>query len=179
VPVLLQHPEPTDSVALEIELDQHRRFVANNPPIMSRFDANGLRSHELQGAAIRVLNMDLTAGKEPDMRVQSEIGADDRLHVRGPAKPGRVDHAAGAGPHDIDLGAANFAAFGAGYVREQWIVDAHGILRADSAIAEEFYQIILREEGLALRTDWHRGPARDGNARSLVSAHCLRSWTLM
>lgn len=105
----LRHPEPPHGVTLEVELDQDRRLVSDNPPSMSRFDGSGLWSNELKGTAIRVWSVDLAAGQEPDKRVHAKIGANDRFHVRGPAKPGWVDHAlhaACAGPHHIDLGAA-------------------------------------------------------------------------
>src|ERR1039457_5964784 len=98
------------------------------PAIMTRLDNDDLRSRELDSAAVRILDVDLAAGQEPNVRVHAEIGADDRFHVFGPAKSRRVDdafHATGASSNNINLGAADFAAFAAGDGREKWIVDIH------------------------------------------------------
>jgi len=121
VPVRLRHPEPIDGIALEIELNQNRGLVANDPPVMSRFDRHGLRGRKLGSAAIRILNMDLTAYQEPDVRVHADIGTDDCPHVRGPAESRWVDdalHAAAARPRHIDPGTADFAAMATGDRRE-------------------------------------------------------------
>jgi len=162
MPVHLRHPEPANGITLEVELDQNCRLVTDDPPIMSRFDGNGLWSYELKRTAIRVLNVDLAASQEPDMRVHAEICANDRLHVRGPAKTGLVDHAlhaAGAGPHDIDLGTADFAAFATRPGCKQWIVVAHAVLHADSSVAVEFYQYRRESGGCGVDV------ARDGTVR--------------
>jgi hypothetical protein len=110
--VHLRHPEPIDGLSLEVELDQHRRLVTHDPPLVSRFDDDELRSYEFQGAAICVLNMDLAADQETDVRMHAEIRADDWLHISGPAESGRVDHSldtARAGSHYINLDTTDFA----------------------------------------------------------------------
>jgi len=153
MPVRVRHPEPTDGITLEIKLDQYCGLVAHDPPVVSRFNDNGLRSCKLKSAAIRVLNMDLTTDQESDVSVHTEIGTDNLLHVRGPSKPRRVDHAlhaAGAGPHDINLGTADCAALAAGNGRKQWIIVAHEVLHADSSVAVEFYQIVSQTEGVGI-----------------------------
>jgi hypothetical protein len=130
--VRLRHPEPTYRITLEIKLDHHCGLVAHHPPVMSRLDGNGLWGCELKSAAIRVLNMNLPTDQESDVRVHTQIGTDNWLHVHGPSKPGRVDHAlhaAGAGPHDINLNTADYAALAPGNGRKQWIIVGHKVLR--------------------------------------------------
>src|ERR1019366_3158804 len=125
VPVRFRHPELADRLALEVEFDQHCSFITNDPPIVTGLDDDNLRSRELDSAAVRILNVDLAAGQEPDVRVHAEIGTDDRFHVFGPAKSRRVDdafHSTGAGSNNINLGAADLAAFAAGDGREKWII---------------------------------------------------------
>src|SRR5664280_2562953 len=128
VPVRLRHAELADRLALEVEFDQDRSLITDNPAIMTRLDNDDLRSRELDSAAVRILDVDLAAGQEPNVRVHAEIGADDRFHVFGPAKSQWVDdafHATGAGSNNINLGAADFAAFATGDGREKWIIDIH------------------------------------------------------
>jgi len=112
--VRLRHPEATNGLSLEVKFDQNRRLVSDDPPVVPRLDSDDRWSHELRGAAVCILNVDLAPGQEPDVRMHTEIRADDCFHVSGPAKSGRVDHtlnATGAGSHNIDLDAADFAAF--------------------------------------------------------------------
>src|ERR1035437_129128 len=128
VPVRLRHPELADRLALEVEFDQDCSLITDNPAIMTGLDDDDLRSRELDSAAVRILDVDLAAGQEPDVRVHAEIGADDRFHVLGPAKSRRVDdafHATGAGSNSVNLGAADFAAFAAGDRCEKWIIAIH------------------------------------------------------
>jgi hypothetical protein len=66
VPVCLRHPEPTNGVTFEIELDQDRGLVPYDPSVVAWLDGNGLRGRKLKSAAIRVLNMNLAAGQEPE-----------------------------------------------------------------------------------------------------------------
>jgi hypothetical protein len=111
-----RHPEPTCGLSLEVKLDHHRGIVSYDPPIVSRLDSDDLWSYELRGAAICILNMDLAAGQESDMRVHAEICADECFHVSWPAKSGRVDdplNATRTGSHNIDSDAADFAEFAA------------------------------------------------------------------
>jgi len=93
-----------------------------------RLDRDNLRSVEFQGTAVSVLNMDLTTSEEPHVGVHTEIAADNRFHLSGPAESGRVDHTLdtpGACSGDIQTDAANFAALGSLHGCEQWIGGAH------------------------------------------------------
>lgn len=113
VAVNLRHSKPANGVTLEIEFDQHGGLVANHPPVVTRFDRHRLGSRELDRAAIRILNVDLAASEESDVCVHAQLGSGDRFHVRGPAKPSRVDNAfypALAGTHDVDLNTTDLAA---------------------------------------------------------------------
>src|SRR5215470_2943218 len=112
--VCLRHTEPANSVSLEVELDQHCGFVSHYPAIVPRLNCDDLWSYELQGAAVCILNVDLAAGQETDVRVHAQIRSGDRLHVGGPTKAGRVDHtlhAACAGSDDIELDTADVSVF--------------------------------------------------------------------
>src|SRR3954451_17554114 len=74
-----RHPEPVDGVPLEVELDQHHRLLADHPAVVPRFDRDNLRRLVLDDAAVGVLDVNLAAREEADVRVHAEIGADDRL----------------------------------------------------------------------------------------------------
>ena len=129
--VSLRHPEPANGVSLEVELDKHRGLGSHNPSVVPRLDYDDLWSYELQRAAVCVLDMDFTAGQETDVGVHAEVSTDDRLHISGPAKSGRVDHALNAtsgGSDDIELDAADVTAFASFERREEWISDIHEIL---------------------------------------------------
>src|ERR1051325_8153782 len=109
-----RHPEFANRIPLEVELDKHRGLFADDPPVMSRLNHDGLRSRELQLASVRIFNMDLAAHQEANVCVHAERSPDDRLHVLGPAKARLVDHALytrPAGPDRVDLDAADFAGF--------------------------------------------------------------------
>jgi hypothetical protein len=67
--VRLRHPELADRLALEVEFDQYRSLITDNPAIMTGLDDNDLRSRELDSASVRILDVDLAAGQEPDVRV--------------------------------------------------------------------------------------------------------------
>src|ERR1017187_3319307 len=128
VPVRSRHSELADRLALEVEFDQDRSLITDNPAIMTGLDDDDLRSRKLDSAAVRILDVDLAAGQEPDVRVHAEIGADDRFHVFGPAKSRRVDdafHATGAGISLVQRHESDFAAFAAGDGREKWIINIH------------------------------------------------------
>ena len=62
--VRLGHPEPTNGLSLEVELDQHCGLVSHDPPVVPRLNRDDLWSYELRGAAICVLNMDSAAGRD-------------------------------------------------------------------------------------------------------------------
>src|SRR5262249_60962023 len=94
----VRHAETGDRIALEVELDQHDRLVADHPAIVPGLDGDDLRRAVLDDAAVGVLDVDLAAREEADVRVHAEVGADDRLHVDRPAKAGRIDHALDARP---------------------------------------------------------------------------------
>src|SRR5690349_17310137 len=89
----LWHPEPRDGVALEIELDDHGRLVADDPAVMTWVDREHLRRLVFDDAAVCVLDVDFTAHEESDMGVHASIRFHDRLHVRRPAEAARIDHA--------------------------------------------------------------------------------------
>jgi hypothetical protein len=127
--VRLRHTEPANGVSLEVELDQYGGFVSHNPAIVPRLDRDDLWSYELQSAAVCILNVDLAAGQETDVRVHAQIGSGDGLHVGGPTKPGRVDHtlhAACAGSDDVELDTADVAVFAFAHGCDEWIT--HEIL---------------------------------------------------
>src|SRR5439155_12200911 len=67
----LRHPKPADRISLEIEFNQHGGLVPDDPPVMPRLDSDHLRSFELRSAAVRVLNLELAAGEESNMRVHT------------------------------------------------------------------------------------------------------------
>jgi hypothetical protein len=126
----LRHTEPANRLSLKIKLHQHGGLAAHDPPIVSRLNNHDLRSFELRGAAVRILDMHLAMRQETDVRVHAEIRAGDPFHVFGPAKSGGVDHtlyAAVAGPDNIELNAANLAVFGSADGCEEWI--SHKVLR--------------------------------------------------
>ena len=118
-PVLVNfgHPESSNCVSLEIELNQYRGFGADNPPIVPRFNGDDLWGHELKSAAVSIFDVNLTARQKADMGMHAQIGADDRFHVRGPAKSGLIDHtfhATSAYSRHVDLSTTHFTAFAAG-----------------------------------------------------------------
>jgi hypothetical protein len=88
-----RHTEPADRVALEVDLDQHHRLLADNPTVVAGIDSHDLRRLVFDDAAIGVLDVDLSAGQEADVSVQAEISADHRLHVDRPSEPWRINHA--------------------------------------------------------------------------------------
>jgi hypothetical protein len=97
----------------EVDLDEDRGVVANNPRIMPRIDAHDLRCDEFIRAAIGILDMDLAPREEADMCVHAPIGANQRFHVRGPAEADWIHHAfdpPGSGGDDVHLHARDFAA---------------------------------------------------------------------
>jgi hypothetical protein len=111
-----------------------------------RLDRHNLRGGELLDAAVGILNMDLAAGEEPHMRMHTEIAADNRFHLSGPAESGRVDHTLdtpGARSGDVQLDAANFAALGSLHGCEQWIGGAHiDSLRLEGYHGSQHIQVI-------------------------------------
>src|SRR6185295_9794168 len=103
-------------LAVEVKLDHDGLFVAHHPAVMTGIDGHDLRRPELALAAVRVLDVDLAPRQKPHVRVHAELGADDRLHVRGPAESRRVNHAldaAGAGARNFKPDVPDIAALGA------------------------------------------------------------------
>src|SRR5215471_4257279 len=114
-PTVRRHAEPRGRVAHEVDLDEHRRLVTDDPPVVPRLDRDDLRRGELQRLPVAVARRDRAARDEADVRVHADLGADGVLHVRRPAEAGLVDHAldaAGAGRDDVHLDAADDTAVG-------------------------------------------------------------------
>ena len=81
-----------------------------------------LRSSEVHSTTIGVTDLNLAACEETHMCVHAQISADNRFHVRGPAKSGRVDyalHTTRARRDDVDCYTSNFTALGVFYRRKQ------------------------------------------------------------
>jgi len=119
------HAEALRGVALEVELDDHDRFFADDPAVMAWFDGDDLRRFVLDDAAIRVFDVDFAVREKSGVGVHAEIRADDVLHILRPAETGRVDHpfdARVAGPADIQPHVAEIAMRGAFHRREERIV---------------------------------------------------------
>jgi hypothetical protein len=115
MPMGLRHAKPADSLSFEIELDQHRRLVSHDPPLVPGVDRHNLWGNELRGAAVGILNVNLASGQKPHVGVHAEIGAHDTLHVAGPTKSRRIHDtldAAAAGSHGVDPGSPDFTVFG-------------------------------------------------------------------
>lgn len=91
VPMGVGDSKTRGGLVLEIKLDHHGGFAAHNPSIMTRLDRHRLRRGEFHYATILVLDMNLPMGQKSDVRVLAEAASDDRLHVRGPTKAGRID----------------------------------------------------------------------------------------
>ena len=75
------HPQPPHRIALEIKPDHHGRFRPDHPAVVARLDRDRLRSGELHGASIGVLNMDLAVRQEPDVSMLAKLRPDDCLHI--------------------------------------------------------------------------------------------------
>src|SRR6266851_9083357 len=122
--VRVRHPEAADRVALEVEFDQHHRFVSHHPAVVARLDRHNLRRLVLDHTAVVVLDVNFAAGEKADVGVHAEVGPDNRFHVDRPAESGRVHHtldARGAGTSHVEPDVADFAALGAFHRREQRI----------------------------------------------------------
>ena len=112
----LGHAEALNRVALEVELDEHHRFLSDHPAVVPGLDRDNLRRLVFDDAAVRVFDVDLTAREKADVRVHAEIRADGRPHVHRPAESWRVNHpldACGASPADLEADVPDLAAFGA------------------------------------------------------------------
>src|SRR2546427_2328166 len=136
------HTKALDGLAFEIEFDHHCGFVARDQTVMARVNRNDLRSSEVHSTTVGVTDLNLAACEEPHMCVHAQIGADNRFHVRGPAKSGRVDHTlhtTRARRDDLDCDTSNFAALRVFYRRKQWISPAHHVLQRNQSFTLRHY----------------------------------------
>jgi len=92
VTVAVGHSHTVRRVRLEVELDDDRRLVADDPSIVPGLDRNDGRSRVLAHAAVRETDVDAAARKETDVRVHALVGMDQRLHVRRPAEADWINH---------------------------------------------------------------------------------------
>src|SRR5215831_6433311 len=69
-----------------VELDQHRGLLTHDPRIMPWFHDHHLRRHKVEGTAISIRALDVTAGQETNVRMHAELRAHERFQVRGPAE---------------------------------------------------------------------------------------------
>src|SRR5436190_15774401 len=72
-PTVPRHAEPRRRVAHEIDFDQHRRLVADDPAVVSGLDRHHLRRGELLRPAVAILHADAAARDEADVRVHAEV----------------------------------------------------------------------------------------------------------
>src|SRR5262245_12051037 len=106
------HPETLRCVALEVELDDHHRFLTDDPAVVTGFDGHNLRRPVLDDAAVRIFDVDFAVRQKTRMRVHTEIRADDMLHILRPAESRRVDHpldASRAGASDVEAHVSEIA----------------------------------------------------------------------
>jgi hypothetical protein len=109
------HAEAIDRLFFEVEFDQDDGLDAHDPSIVSRLDDHNLRGPVFEHTAVRVLDVDLAARQESDVRVHAQGRADDGLHVDRPAESGRIYHALdarGAGASNVEADVADFAPLG-------------------------------------------------------------------
>ena len=76
-----------------VELDQHRGLLTYDPRVMAWFHDHYLWRNELEGAAIGIRALDVTAGQEANVCMHAERRTDERLEVGGPAEARRIDKA--------------------------------------------------------------------------------------
>src|SRR5215831_4925389 len=89
----VRHAEAIDGVAFEIELDHHDRFLADDPTVVPGVDGDDLRRLMFDDAAVGVLDVNLAAREEADVRVHTEVRPRHRLHVLLPMEARWIDHA--------------------------------------------------------------------------------------
>lgn len=87
------HTEALDGVALEIELDQHGRFVADHVAIVAGRNGDDVRSFIDLDATVGIRHVDAARYQEPDVCVHAVVGANVWTDIAGPLEPGRIDHA--------------------------------------------------------------------------------------
>lgn len=130
VAMRLRDSKTLSRVFFEIEFDHHGGLVTHHPAVVTRLDRHGLRRGEFDNAPVLVLNVDLSVRQKSNVRVLTEATADDRLHVRGPAKARRIDHAfdaARARANNVDVYTRDRAVLRIGHGREQRIGRIHTV----------------------------------------------------
>src|SRR4030095_12522669 len=93
VAMRLGQAEALGGAALGVELDQHRRVLADHPRVVAGLDHDRARGAEVERAAVRVLTAHPAAGQEAHVRVHAQGRVHDVLHVHRPARAGWVAHA--------------------------------------------------------------------------------------
>src|SRR5689334_22979636 len=104
--MLARHPHLLSGLTLKVELNEHRRFVSDHPPIMPRFDFHNLRSREASLAAVRKLDLNAPFHDEADVSMHAVRRSDRRFDVLGPVETGRIDdalHPTASHPSDVHL----------------------------------------------------------------------------
>ena len=101
VAVFLGDAEADRRGRLEVDLDEHRRVVADHPGVMARGDIDHGRGGEVDGAPVGVLEVHAAVDEEAGVGVHAQVGADERAEVGGPAHPRRVDRPLDAGVADL------------------------------------------------------------------------------
>src|ERR1700736_285186 len=93
MPMRFWHSQTAGSIALEVNFNQHRRLIADDPTVMAWLDRHNLRRLVFDDTAVRVFDVDLSSDEEADVGVHAEIGADHRFHVDRPPESGGIDQA--------------------------------------------------------------------------------------
>jgi hypothetical protein len=118
------HPETPNRVTLKIEFDHHGGLGSDYPAVMPRFDRHRLRRGEFESASVGILNVDLSACEEANVRVPAEISAYDHFHVARPAESRWIDYPlypAITRAGNVYLDASNLAVVGSIHRGGQWI----------------------------------------------------------
>ena len=71
--VAVGHPDAVRRIALEVEFDDDRRLVADDPAIVPRLDRDDRRRGVLAHAAVREADVDAAARKETDMELKRDL----------------------------------------------------------------------------------------------------------
>jgi hypothetical protein len=77
----VRHAQTVHRVAFKIEFNHHHGLVPDHPSVVTRFNRDDLWRLVFNDSTIRVLDMYFAASQEAGVRVHTEVGADDRLHV--------------------------------------------------------------------------------------------------
>src|SRR5262249_16262273 len=73
------HSKTMDRVSFEIEFNQHHWLIAYDPTVVTRLDRYNLRRLVLDDTPVRVFDVNLAPGEEPDVRMHAEVGTDNRF----------------------------------------------------------------------------------------------------